>query len=98
VTWLAFQVLLNTISQYFNNCLWLRTKIEIDFEPRRLVLQWFPPLPVGYAQLKNQQHSFTLITYYPQLKSGKVFMSFLNDGSHASSWEKELILMYNKET
>ena len=33
---------------------------------------------------------------YPQLKSDSVFMNFRNERSHASSWEKELIFLYNK--
>ena len=83
MTCLALQVLLNIISQYFINCFKLGTKIQIEVQPKCLVLQWFPLLTVVYAQSKNHQHSVTLTTYYSQLKSGKVFMSFLIHGNHA---------------
>jgi len=81
LTCFTFQVLLNTI--YLINSFGLGTKMSIDFEPKRLVLQWFPPLPIAYAQLKNQQHSVTLTISV--IKSGNVFITFRNDGSHASS-------------
>ena len=82
LTRFAFQVLLNTI--YLINSFGLGTKMSIDFEPERLVLQWFPPLPIAYAQLKNQQHSVTLTI--PAMKIRQVFITFQrNNGSHASS-------------
>jgi len=62
----------NTI--YLINCFGLGTKMSTDFEPKRLVLQWFPPLPIAYAQLKNQQHSVTLII--PAIKIRQRFHNF----------------------
>jgi len=62
----------NTI--YLINCFGLGTKMSTDFEPKRLVLHWFPPLPIAYAQLKNEQNSVTLII--PAIKIRNVFITF----------------------
>jgi len=72
LTCFAFQVFLNTI--YLINCFGLGTKMSTDFEPKRLVLQWFPPLPIAYAQLKNHQHSVTLTI--PAMKIRQRFHNF----------------------
>jgi len=73
-------------------------------------LNWFWTQALGFAVVsiltnrlwlveESEEFSYTVTTFWLHaiLKSGNVFVSFRNDGSHASSWEKELIFLYNKK-
>ena len=95
--------LTDTISQYFFNCFSMLRNWNQN-------LNWFWTQTLGFAVVsiltkrlwlveESEEFSYTVTTFWLHaiLKSGNVFVNiFSNDESHASSWEKELSFLHNK--